>query len=100
MKTANNISHISVIARKRYAEELFDPTRVAALIEARAAEGYRELKIIQTYPFDLMTLPAARKLEDWLDANNYRYAWHPTPPLVDPLSPFSNDDYPELVISW
>lgn len=100
MKTASNICNISAIARQRYAQELFDPKRVAALIEDRAAEGYRELKIIQAYPFDLTTLPTARQLEDWLDQNNFRYAWHPTPPLVDPLSPFSCDDYPELVISW
>lgn len=100
MKSTRAICELSAKARDDYAAELFEIGTIAAAIELRAKEGYRDLRLGQSYPFDLSRTPSALKLENWLDGNGYRYAWYPTRPLLDPLFSPSSEDYPELAIFW
>lgn len=100
MKNAGVIIDITAYSRERYAKELFDPDRIATVIEGRAMEGYRDLRVHQDYPFDLTESPSAKKLETWLEANKFRYAWLSTPPPPDPRYPVPFFIYPELVICW
>lgn len=100
MKNASIICDITAIARQRYAEELFDTDRIATVIEGRASEGYRELRVRQDHPFDLTGSPSARRLEAWLETNNFLYAWHPARPIADRRHRLPRETYPELVICW
>lgn len=100
MKPSPTISELSTRARDRYASELFNIATVAAAIELRAEEGYRDLRLGQKHPFDLSRTSAAAALEHWLEEQQYRYAWYQTPPLLDPLFSPASDDYPELAIFW
>ena len=100
MKSSRTISELATIARDRYARELFAIETVATAIEIRAEEGYRDLRLGQQHPFDLSRTPAAANLEHWLEEQQYRYAWYPTPPVTDPLYSPSSEDYLELAIFW
>jgi len=100
MDNARTSYTLTAKARDRHARELFDLTRVRQAIENRATEGYRDLRLVQEHPFDLSQSAPARQLEDWLEANQYRYAWSPTPPLADPLHSSLSEDYLELAVFW
>lgn len=100
MESARTTYDMTAKARERYATELFDINRVSNAIEKRAKDGYRDLRVRQLHPFDLSRSPSARKLENWLENNHYRYAWYPTRPLLDPLYSSSSEDYPELAVFW
>lgn len=100
MNNARASYELTAKAREDYADELFDLDRIRQAIEDRAAEGYRELRVMQLHPLDLRDCTAARTLEDWLDDNEYRYAWRPIPPLSDPQYSPMTEDYAELVVFW
>lgn len=100
MNDARTSYALTAKAHERYAKDLLDIDRVRKAIKDRAAAGYRDLRLVQTHPFDLSRSTLAAKLEDWLEANQFRYAWAPTPPLSDPLRSPLSEDYPELVIFW
>jgi len=100
MQPSRTACELSARARERYAQELFDIGTIATAIQIRAEDGYRDLRLCQNHPFDLSRTPAALALENWLDTNDYRYAWYPTRPVLDPLCSPSSEDYPELAIFW
>ncbi len=100
MKSAQIAYELSDKARKRLAEELFDINKVEAAIKKRAEEGFRDLRIIQTQPFDLSRTPSARTLEDWLEMNQLRYAWFTCLPLSDPQCTPSTPEYSEIAVFW
>ena len=91
---------LTASAREQYAKDLFAPAQVAKAIEERAGLGYRDLRLVQTQPFDLSRSATARTLEAWLEQNQYRYGWYPAPPNQDPLRSAHSEDYPELAIFW
>jgi hypothetical protein len=100
MEHARATYMITARAREHHAREIFDLKHVKQAIEQRAADGYRDLRLAQKYPFDLSRSSPARALEDWLEANQYRYVWSPTPSVLDPLHSPLSEDYPELAIFW
>ncbi|MCC0014112.1 MAG: hypothetical protein H6877_12465 [Rhodobiaceae bacterium] len=100
MTNATESYQTTAEVRERTAKQLFDINRVKREISDRAAEGYRDLRLMQAHPYDLSRSPQAFELEAWLEANQYRYVWTPTPPLADPLRSTFSEDYPELVIFW
>jgi hypothetical protein len=91
---------ITARAREHYATDLFDLKQVRQAIERRAADGFRDFRVVQQQPFDLSRSAPARALENWLEDNHYRYVWTPTPPAHDPLRSSHSEDYPELAIFW
>lgn len=100
MRHARTAYEVTAKAREHYAREVFDLAQVKQAIENRAAEGYRDLRLFQTHQFDLSWSTSAKALEDWLDTNQYRYAWSQTQPILDPLYSSTSEVYPELVIFW
>lgn len=100
MSDSTTIYTLAAKARERQAKELFDVDRVRQAIEDRAAEGYRDLRLAQAQPFDLSRSHPARQLENWLEENQYRYAWSPMPAHADPLHSSLSEEYRELVIFW
>lgn len=100
MEHARAAYDITARIREHHAKEVFDPKRVRQAIETRAADGYRDLRIVQKHPFDLSRSAPARALETWLEDNQYRYVWSPVPPSLDPLRSALSEDYPELAIFW
>jgi len=97
MTNAGTSYDLTAKARERYAAKLFNVRTIEAAIKLRAGEGYRHLRLSQEHPFDLSDTISASQLEAWLED---RYAWYPTPPLLDPLYSASSEDYPELAIFW
>lgn len=100
MKKAVSSYDMTARARERYAADIFHLETVAKSIENRALEGFRDIRLVQIYPFDLSNTTQARILEDWLEQNQFRYAWYPTAPTRDPLWSTVSEDYPELTIFW
>lgn len=100
MTNATTTYKLTAEVRERHANHLFNIKRIKQEISDRAADGYRDLRVLQAHPFDLSRSDPARALETWLEDNQYRYVWSPTPPLADPLHSALSEDYAELVIFW
>lgn len=100
MADARAVAELASITRDLLATDLFNPGKVEKAILARAGAGFRDIRIVQSQPFDLSRSAAARTLEDWLEGRGFRYAWSSTPPLTDPLHSALSEDYPELAIFW
>ena len=100
MKRAEGNFLMAMRARNTYAAKLFNPATVAAAIDAVAADGHRFYRVVQELPFDLSDTDAARALEEWLDLQEFRYAWRPTFIFQDPFRPSRFSEYPEIEILW
>jgi hypothetical protein len=100
MTDARAAGELALRARDHHARHVFDLRKVARAIGERATGGYRDLRLAQQLPFDLSRTAPAQRLEDWLEAHQFRYGWYPTLPLADPLRGAHTEDYPELAIFW
>ncbi|CDX21390.1 conserved hypothetical protein [Mesorhizobium plurifarium] len=100
MKRSEGNFHMATTARTLYADKLFKPATIAATIDVRAKNGYRQYRVVQQLPFDLSETAAARALEEWLDQEQFHYIWRETYLEHDALRPVFGFKYPELEISW
>ncbi|MCI5076854.1 hypothetical protein [Oricola sp.] len=100
MTRAESTYAVTAKARQSYAEELFDIETVSTALLERAKAGFRSYRIIQVNPFDLTETDAARKLEKWLEQEDFRVVWRPAYHEPDPLRPSTNTEYLELVVFW
>lgn len=100
MTLAETCFLLTTEARQRYAEALFDIDRISEALQERARHGYRDYRLTQEHPFDLVNTPLANRVEDWLEKQCFRYAWYPTLPLPEPNRTTSSSEYHELVVFW
>ena len=100
MKRAEGNYLMATNFRTKYANTLFNPASVAAVIDEVAFNGHRHYRLVQEHPFDLSDTDAAKALEEWLDKEQFHYTWRPAFIEQEPFRPSIATEFPELVISW
>lgn len=100
MRHSENAYLVTSKARRQYAEELFNVTTIAVVIDELASHGHRRYRVIQEMPFDLSETAAAKELEAWLEQEDYLHFWRLALEPGDPHRPGLSSDYQELEIRW
>ncbi|KXG87601.1 hypothetical protein [Agrobacterium bohemicum] len=100
MKRSDGNVLMAMNHRAQYAKKLFNPATIATAIDAVAAEGHRQYRVVQEIPFDLSGTAAARALEMWLDQEKFSYTWPPRFLEQDAFRPSIATEHPELVVLW